>query len=511
MTANADTGQVIRNTVATYLTLFAQLASGLVVTPLIFRSLGGSAFGTYAFVTSIVGYVGILELGIGTATVRLIAVRAAGGVTPSLDEILGSSRGLYLPIMGAAALTLAPILIYTPFLHGAMGASAGDVRMMIASLGVAQLFGLLMNVYPAYVFGSGRADLLFAVGICASLATSAAQAVAVLSGGGVVVLAAATSALGVITSVAVAQVAKRQLMGGVRARLRSGTAATRRHIVRFGLKNAGVGVLATMSQFLDPLIVGVWLSPRAVAAYALAAKAATFSKSIATRASDVLVPTFAHASTRDDTEREFRLFSEAALVSSAILYPLALVAVLFGQDLLRLWVGRPPSGTALIMVLLVAAAAVQAVGHVAYVFFNGRGELGIFLRQGAAIAGGNLCASIALTPLIGPSGPALASLVAFTLFDAAILPRAVARSVGRSAQDLIRVLLPPLAGPTILSAFVGLGAKLLIASSPATAAVCAMLTIVVFYAAAAVFAGRDRRAAYIDMLFRRRQARSAIG
>jgi hypothetical protein len=45
---NADSGQVARNGLASYLSLITAVLTGLLVTPVLFRSLGENRFRTYA-------------------------------------------------------------------------------------------------------------------------------------------------------------------------------------------------------------------------------------------------------------------------------------------------------------------------------------------------------------------------------------------------------------------------------------------------------------------------------
>jgi O-antigen/teichoic acid export membrane protein len=499
---NTDSKQVVRNALASYVALLTQVISGILITPLLFRSLGASTFGTYALLVSISGYVGFLELGIGTATLRLVAQRTAAGA--SVRDVLGSSRALYRPIVAVSAAAFVPVAIFVPLLPGASGASAGQVRLVILSLGMGGLLGLLMNVYPAYIFGSGRSDVLFGLGAGTNLLLAASQAVVALAHAGIVLLAVVTAGVTAANTVLLSMLAKRMLEG-VRARARDAERATKRHLMTFGLKNAGVAVMATVSQQSDVVIIGAILPAQRVAAYAIAARLAAFVKSIATRAADVLVPTFADAATRGETERQFRVFVDASLLGSAVLYPATLVVLLFGHQLLRVWLGAVPADTQVVLCLLVAAAAVQVLGGVAWVFFNARGELSVFLRAGSVVAVGNVAASIVLAIVIGVPGPAIATLLAIVVFDAVVLPRAVMRSLGRSPRELFAEVIRPLMLPLALAASVAIAIKLTLDSQAAGVTVAgAGFTVVVFYTSLWVGIGAVRRARYARLVGLRR-------
>jgi O-antigen/teichoic acid export membrane protein len=499
VTSNTNTRQITRNAAANYLTLITQLVSGLVVTPLLFRGLGESAFGTYALLVNILGYVGFLELGVGTATLRLVAVESATQGTDRIGEVLSSSRSLYLPIIAVSTLAYLPIAVFAPRLPGASGASDGDVRLVIAALAVSQLFALLMNVYPAYIYGTGRADVLFGLGAVINIVMSAAQIAVATTDGGIKALAAATAVITALNVLLLSRIARRML-GNVRARAKDADPATRTQLLRVGVKNAGVGILATLSQQSDLVIVGVVLPASRVAAYALASRAAAFAKTIATRATDVLVPTFADASARKDDARLSRLIVEAAIFGSAVLYPLAAICVLFGHELLLLWVGTVPAQADLVLALLMLAAAVQTIGAVGFAYFTGRGEVDVFLRSGGVVAVANLAASVVLVNIVGVTGPAISTLVAIIVFDALILPRAMARSLNQRTRDLFGALPPALGPPLLLTCFDGILVKLTVDSPSLRAAIGGVSMAVVFYATLAVCVGSERRQTYARLV-----------
>ena len=498
LNANADTRQVARNAAFNYLTVVAQLVSGIVVTPLLFRGLGASAFGTYALLVNIVGYAGLLELGVGTATMRLVAERSGGG--EPVADVLGSSRRLYVPISMCTAVAMIPVIVFAPMLPGASGASATEVRIALSALVMVQILALLLNVYPALIFGRGRADLVYGLGAVFSVLTSVVQGLVAVTGGGIALLAGLTAAVGVVNLLLVASVAKR--MHGEGARRHKASGNTTRHLLSFGLKNAGVGFLAIISTQSDLLIVGALLPARAVAAYAVSSRVANFAKNLATRASDILVPTFADAAARGDTARQRTLFVEACVLGAVVLWPLALSVSLFASDLLQVWLGEVPAQAPPVLVILLLAMSVQVWGHNGFVFFNGRGDLSLFLRAGAVLAVVNLIVSVSLTLTIGLIGPAVATLGVALVFDIVLVPRAVARALDVPTWTVFQPVFRVIAGPLAAAAALGSALSLGPLHTPLQGLLGAACTTAIFYALLPLFLGRDRRTRYRRLIRR---------
>ena len=68
-----------RNVVLIYGVYAATLVSGLVVTPIILGALGTEQFGIWALIGSILGFIGLLDFGIGPSVIRFAAEQRGRG------------------------------------------------------------------------------------------------------------------------------------------------------------------------------------------------------------------------------------------------------------------------------------------------------------------------------------------------------------------------------------------------------------------------------------------------
>src|SRR5690625_6333705 len=56
-----------------YISLFITNISNLILTPFIIRGLGDSEYGLYMLIGAFVGYIAVLDFGLGNATVRFVS------------------------------------------------------------------------------------------------------------------------------------------------------------------------------------------------------------------------------------------------------------------------------------------------------------------------------------------------------------------------------------------------------------------------------------------------------
>jgi O-antigen/teichoic acid export membrane protein len=499
ISANATARSVIRNTAASYLSFGVNAVASFIVTPFLLRDLGVGGFGLWALVFSIVGYVSLIELGIGAATWREVAVvDAQTDSEHTLDEVLGSSRLLYLVVAVVGIVAILPVAAALPHIVNLPNGSDGEARTALLVLAVAQGIRFYFNVYSAALIGRGRFDLLALPGLVISVGTAALQVAAVA-------LTASVSALAVVmlaSAVAISAVNRFvyvKAVGGTTPRLRAATGDMVRTLLRLGRYNSALSLFGTIAYNSDLVIVGIFLPTTSVATYAVASRTVTMVRILATRMTDVLLPTFADSSARRDRAREFRLFSESVLVGLALALPACAALILFGPGLLALWLGTPPADSARITALLAGALILQMPALSVFTYFSGTGQLRAMAWYGAFQATVNLGLSLTLVTAIGITGPALATLLEVAVAGL-VLPIFACRAMSARYRDYARASLAPMAPAFVLVATLGLTLRTVANPGSVFSGISALALTLVSFLAVIAFMGGARRARYARAL-----------
>ncbi|MBV8951245.1 MAG: oligosaccharide flippase family protein, partial [Actinobacteria bacterium] len=143
-----------RNALGVYAVYAAAIVSGLVVTPIVVRSLGKSGYGVWTFVGAVTIYLSVLDFGVGPAVVRFGAEARGRRSDHDLNEIASTGLALYA---GIGALTL-PIGIALAWLvpwfagvHGHHLAWEARITTLLVVLSLALRFplGLFNNLLVA--------------------------------------------------------------------------------------------------------------------------------------------------------------------------------------------------------------------------------------------------------------------------------------------------------------------------------------------------------------------------
>lgn len=101
----------VRNTLTHWGGFILSAVIGFLLSPVIVRELGDSAYGIWVLIASMIGYLGLLDLGVRGAVVRYIARFHAQGDHASASAIASTALALFtglglLAMLGAAILAL---------------------------------------------------------------------------------------------------------------------------------------------------------------------------------------------------------------------------------------------------------------------------------------------------------------------------------------------------------------------------------------------------------------------
>ena len=350
MAANASIPQLIRNVVSQYASFLIGVVASLVLTRVLLRQLGAGPYGLWIVLLAIVGYLGLLDVGVGTAAVQRIARLTAEGDSEGVADVIRTSLAFFA-VSGilAVAVTagLAPFL--ASFLNlGTISPTEAGVTLVL--LGVMTMFTFLATAPNALLFGAGRGDRLAQIGLVTLILTEVVQILVVLAGGGLIALAVIQTA-GVALGLVICAVAAARITGSP---IRQGRfrRPLLRELIRFGGLQAVIAVSGVVAYQLDALVIGVILPVSQVAPYNIALNTSNLSRNLSTLGTNLLLPTYAHFETTGDRRRQAGYFFRSVLVSLVVSAPIVIALAAFGEPILHLWLGKVPPRTYQIMIAL---------------------------------------------------------------------------------------------------------------------------------------------------------------
>lgn len=332
-------------------------AAGILALPFVIHGVGPSSFGVIAILLSVVGYTGVLELGLARSLVkhvsRDIALGNADGVAATLWSVVVAQACLGI-------LTMLLLLLLTPALIGVL-------RIPVHLQAEADRALHVVAVLPPLMFVTGTFFGLLAAGLrfttlsvlqaASSVLTYASMAVAAsvfhVPLPGIVVLLAAVDVLTLLAAVTACLV----LFPAIR-RQPSFTVSRLRELSTFGSWVAAHGLLGQFATYFDRVLIGHILVVSAVTYYAVPFDALSKLWIVPSSVVTVLFPAFSGmVADRNLAPHQLsELYIRALKGVLIVLLPVIFAVEVFSGDLLRLWMGVSFAGHATSCMRVLAVA-----------------------------------------------------------------------------------------------------------------------------------------------------------
>jgi O-antigen/teichoic acid export membrane protein len=414
-----------RGIATSYVALGSQVAWLLLLTPYLIDRRGAAAFGAWAIVFALTGFMRGLDHGFGVAAARFVA---AARERSELDGIVASAVVL-LAAVGAVSLAAGLAVA------AASGALFGDVEglgaaIAIASAGVAVAAPL--SAFGWTLFGVQRIADRNAWIVIRMLLSGAAIVVAVELGAGLAgwVAAGAAAEVAALCGQAIWCLAR---VEGLRPRPRDFDPARLRALVRFSAGALALSAAAQITFYSDGIVIGAALAAADVAVYTVGMRLVDGVSQVLRQFSEVFLPVFSELHAQERRERARAIVDVGTRVTLLVGYPLLALLVALGQPLVELWVGDGFDRSWVPLALLAGATALHAPLRFAMFWSMGAAQHGVLGAIAVAEALANLGLSLALVGPLGIDGVALATFVALAVSNGLVIPRIAYRRMGGGA------------------------------------------------------------------------------
>jgi O-antigen/teichoic acid export membrane protein len=411
VTVVIDTGRVLaRNTAWNYAGFAINLATNLVMFPYVVHQIGDAAAGVWLLLSSVTGYMGLLELGIVPSLTQTIAAALARGDRDAVNRAASSAQAV---LVALASLSLA-LLPAAPALVRLLRLPAGLEDQAIIALRVTVVgFALRMPLatFQGVLLGRQRQDRCNQLWIAIGFAKLAAAVLLFSTGYGLVGLVSAEMIIHLLAGAlqirwVFVEIPNLQLSW----RLANREDAMR--LLSFGSAILGMTMCSLIIEQTDRLVIATFLPVAMVTYYAAAWKVYMLSYTLTTTLVQAVSPLAADLYGRNDRDGLRRLFLRSTKYTAAVAWPLVLTLAFSGGFLLRVWIGAPFVSALPVVQVLVAGFAVTAHNHAGYSALIGMRRVGPTVRRYfAPQALLNLVLSVWLVQRLGNVGVALGTTI----------------------------------------------------------------------------------------------------
>lgn len=333
-----------RNLVAQWGSHGASMVVLFFLSPFVVHTLGKVDYGIWSLLNVLMGYMGILDLGIRASTGRHVILYLGKEDHDAVSETLRTGLGFFAAVGGLILLAGVGLgYVFPDAFASVPDRYHGLVQALVPLMAVSVVLAAFSTVFSSVLTAHDRFDLARGVDVGVLVVRTAGTVAALLLGYGLLGLVAVT-----IASHALALVANYVIAHRVYPRLRAWPLTLNRRRLR---ELFGYGVAAFVSAVsvkvigqTDMVIVGAALGVSAVTVYSVGAMLVYYTSSFIAHIASVFFPPVQRAAARGEMgDVRWMLFRQVRLAMLVGL-PVYIGFVFFGESFIRLWMLGPEFG-----------------------------------------------------------------------------------------------------------------------------------------------------------------------
>jgi O-antigen/teichoic acid export membrane protein len=289
MTRRVPTSRVARNAIANWIAFLYIAVVSFFLSPYVVEHLGATRYGVWSLLAGMVGYLGLLDLGVRQAVNRYVAHHRAVAAHDESSSVVSAAIRLF-GMLGMLAVILSVAFAYAaPVLFNIPDSLVEDTRIIVILGGLTVAATLIGGVFGGVVTGLERFDAQCGLEILLTTIRATAFVLALGEGYGLIALAVIQLASSVLYC-ALFWAAGRWLYAELRLRFRGPLFPQMRMLLSFGASLSVIFVFARLISYSDVVIIAAFLPIEAVAFFAIAGNACSQAGGVATSLSYVMTP-----------------------------------------------------------------------------------------------------------------------------------------------------------------------------------------------------------------------------
>ncbi len=346
--------RIARNVAFAWGGYLVNVIAGFILPRLISDRLGQTTLGIWDFCWSLVGYFGLVQLGLGASIDRYVAHYRATGNRDGLSRSV-STIGLFLK--GAALLVLGVTFVtawwVVPLFHDKLGQELSTGRWVVFLLGIEISATLMFAVYNGIIVGCHRWDIHNLLNALTYAVVAGGMVVVLVMGGGLRALALVHCLVTAAGEMARLWIA-RKVCPEARVSRRDLCWATWVEQAKYSTKNLMPRIADLLSNQSLAILIATFLGPGMLAMYMRPRNLARHFQTVAAKFGYILVPSASSLHAKADLTDLRKTFQGAAAAIAFLTLPGIMTLAILGDELIRLWMGAAYIHPGLVMVLAIA-------------------------------------------------------------------------------------------------------------------------------------------------------------
>jgi len=441
--------RLLVNTSSNLLVLVIKLIIVFIMTPVFLQNMGNYDYGIWEMIASVVGYMGICDLGIKPAVIRFTAKYSVEKNNEALREMYSSAFAFTLCI---GVLLGGILIVWGLFFPETLAANSTDSSKYTLVLIILGLQMLLM--FPGYVPESLLEGLQqYSVKNNITIVNSIVGACVLfyfITPSNALYLLALVNAVGLSVKYSFYfYIVSRPKYGQLAPKSRYISFKEIKKLLHFGGKSFIQGIAYQIESATDVLVIGYFLNHALVPLYSIPASLMGHIRNVGFTLTQAFMPKFSQLSTENNSQAIATFYINSRKWTIALMLPITILTVILGPAFISLWLGTEyGENSQLILLLLAIFTMLPFLDPVMERYLTAINKHAFLAKLYPVSAVVHLVASILLVKEYGIVGVALGSIIPLCILVPIYLVYSC-QQLGISAFKYIKGALLPLLLPNL--------------------------------------------------------------
>jgi len=397
--------------------LFVKIALTFIMAPILIHNLGGYDYGLWEMLGAVIGYMGMLDMGMKPAISRFSAKYQAKNDHVNQQLLLSTAFAFMLFLGVILAITFTIWGLRFPDSIAQEGMETQRYTFLCLILAVQFLF-----VFPGYVAesileGKQKYHIKNLVTLINSLIGSACIYVLITPENGLILLAG-INAIGLSTKYVVYfYILRSKRFGSLKIFGTKPSKHKLKELMLFGGKSLIQGISSRIENATDSIVIGSILGPASVPFYSIPANLVAYIRTLSHTLTHVFMPIFSEISTHENTYLLQNIYIKVSKYVIGFVLMISLGVILLGADFIGIWIGSEyTQNLSILLIILVTFTAIPLLNPLGSRYLTAINKHAIYAKLTPISACINLAASLLLIHTWGVLGVAIGSLIPVCIF-----------------------------------------------------------------------------------------------
>ena len=366
--------QIRKGAFISYATIAINILLGLLYTPWMIERIGVSDYGLYALISAFLSYF-ILDLGLGEAIGRFLAIAVTQKDSARIKNIINSSLRIYLLIDCGIFLTLCIIYFYLNNIFGNLtDVEQEKLHVIFCIAGFFSILSFPLMPLNGILIANERFVCIKTCDLVQKTAIALLSIIVLLLGYGLYTIILIQGLSGLLIGLYKAYYAQTSL--NLEINLKDYNSSTIKSLFKFSIFVFVIGIAHRLTINICPTVLGIQSTTLQITIFSIASSLEAHTWTFANALNGLFLPKVAQLSLKDSSQVEItNLMIKIGRLQLLIIGLLISCFIIVGQSFIKLWMGESFNSAYYITLLMILPGLITLTQSIAQTLLYVKNEI----------------------------------------------------------------------------------------------------------------------------------------